>query len=230
MVYEFDAGADVYRDRAAAGRILAGHLVHYAHRPDVVVLALPRGGVPVAFEVAHALEAPLDVFLVRKLGVPGHEELAMGAIATGGVCLLNREVVRMLEIPDSAIERVAAAEQMELQRRARLYHGDRPPLDVRGRTVILVDDGLATGSTMRTAVAALRKQGPARIVVAVPVAAASTCEELSEEVDEILCARMPEPFRAVGLWYEDFSQTTDEEVRDLLAQADQDHEKSVSLS
>jgi len=183
------------------------------------VLALPRGGVPVAFVVAQALHAPLDVFLVRKLGVPGQEELAMGAIATGGVRVLNAEVVRYLGIPEEVIDTVAAREMQEITRRERLYRADRPAPDVRGRTVILVDDGLATGSTMRAAVATLRQQQPARLVVAVPTAAPETCEELSAEVDEIVCAVTPEPFYAVGLWYKDFAQTTDEEVRDLLARA-----------
>lgn len=208
-----------FRDRREAGRVLAAQLARYANRPDVLVLALPRGGVPVAYEVARALGAPLDVFLVRKLGVPGHEELAMGAVATGGVRVLNEPVVRALDIPDRLIDAVAAREQEELARRERLYRGDRPPPDVRGRTVILVDDGLATGATMQAAVKALRQQGPARIVVAVPTASPETCEALREEVDEVVCATMPEPFYAVGLWYEDFSQTTDEEVRELLASA-----------
>jgi putative phosphoribosyl transferase len=208
-----------FRDRTEAGRVLAGELAAYADRPDVLVLALPRGGVPVAFEVARALHAPLDVFLVRKLGVPGREELAMGAIASGGVRVLNDEVVGALRIPDRVIDGVAAMELDELQRRERAYRGDRAPPDVRGRTVILVDDGLATGSSMRAAVAALRRLGPARIVVAVPVGAAETCAELQAEADEAVCAHTPRPFFAVGQWYEDFSQTTDEEVRDLLAQA-----------
>jgi putative phosphoribosyl transferase len=208
-----------YQDRSAAGRRLAERLMAYAHRSDAVVLALPRGGVPVAFEIAVALNAPLDVFLVRKLGVPGHEELAMGAIAAGGVRVLNTEVVRLLHISDAIIEAVAAQEQQELERRARHYRAGRPALDVRGCTVILVDDGLATGATMRAAVAALRQQQPARIIIAVPVAASVTCDELRAEVDEIVCAATPEPFYAVGLWYEDFSQTTDAEVRDLLAWA-----------
>jgi predicted phosphoribosyltransferase len=212
-----------YRDRFEAGRALAEHLHRYANRPDVLVLALPRGGVPVGFEVARALNAPLDVFLVRKLGVPGHEELAMGAIATGGVRVLNDEVVQVLRIPEEVIDEVAAEEQRELERREREYRGDRPPPDVRGRVVILVDDGLATGSTMRAAVAALRQQGPARIVVAVPVGAAETCAELHEEADEAVCAQAPEPFYAVGLWYEDFTQTTDEEVHDLLQRTPEDH-------
>ncbi len=212
----------LFRDRTDAGRILAEQLSRYADRANVVVLALPRGGVPVAYEVARALHAPLDVFLVRKLGMPGMEELAMGAIASGGVRVLNDDVVQTLQIPEEVIETAAAAEERELERRERAYRGDRPPRDVRGRTVILVDDGLATGSTMRAAVAALRKQQPAAIVVAVPVAARSTCEELAAEVDDIVCARTPEPFRAVGLWYDDFSQTTDEEVRELLRQAAED--------
>jgi putative phosphoribosyl transferase len=211
-----------YRDRTEAGRFLAEKLAHYAHKPDLIVLALPRGGVPVAFEVARALGAPLDVFLVRKLGVPGHQELAMGAIASGGVRLLNRDVVDHLKISNEVIEEVTAIEWDELLRREQAYHGDRPALDVRGRTIILVDDGLATGSTMRTAVAALSRQDPRRIVVAVPIASPATCEEFQSEVDEVICARTPEPFYAVGLWYEDFSQTTDDEVRDLLAQADQE--------
>jgi predicted phosphoribosyltransferase len=175
--------------------------------------------VPVAFEVARALRAPLDVFLVRKLGVPGHEELAMGALASGGVRVLNADVVGALGIPEGVVEAVAAREGQELERRERAYRGERPGPDVRGRTVILIDDGLATGSTMRAAVAALRQQGPARIVVAVPVGAADTCAELRAEADEAICAWAPEPFHAVGLWYQDFSQTTDEEVRDLLARA-----------
>ena len=212
----------LYRDRLEAGQILATKLTAYADRKDVVVLALPRGGVPVAFEVAKALQAPLDVFVVRKLGVPGHEELAMGAIATGGVCVVNEHVVQMLAIPDVVIEEVAEREQKELDRRERLYRDDLPPSDVRDRTVILVDDGLATGSTMRAAIAALRKQHPARIVVAVPVAAPVVCDEFRAEVDEIVCASTPEPFFGVGYWYEDFSQTSDEEVHDLLALSEQE--------
>src|SRR5947209_1472510 len=209
----------IYRDRTDAGRRLAAELTDYADRSDVLVLALPRGGVPVAFEVARALHAPLDVFLVRKLGVPGHEELAMGAIATGGVRVLNEDVMRYISIPDAAIDAVAAKEQRELARREQLYRGDRPAPDVKGKTVILVDDGLATGSTMRAAAAALRQQQPARIVVAVPVSAPETCEQFKTEVDEVICAVTPQPFRGVGLWYRDFSQTTDEEVRELLEQA-----------
>jgi predicted phosphoribosyltransferase len=208
-----------FRDRAEAGRLLAARLRPYADRPDVLVLALPRGGVPVAWEVARALHAPLDVFLVRKLGVPGHEELAMGALATGGVRVLNEEVVNVLRIPEEEIDAVAADEQRELERREQAYRDGRPPPDVRGRVVILIDDGLATGSTMRAAVAALRQQRPARIVVAVPVGAAETCAELQREADEVVCARTPEPFYAVGLWYDDFRQTTDAEVADLLRRA-----------
>jgi len=178
--------------------------------------------VPVAYEVARALRAPLDVFLVRKLGVPGHEELALGALATGGVRVLNEDVVRGLRIPDEEIDAITAREQQVLERREQSYRGDRPAPPVRGRTVLLIDDGLATGSTMRAAVAALRRQGPARIVVAVPVGAPETCAEFQNEADEAVCARTPEPFHAVGLWYGDFSQTTDEEVHDLLDQAAED--------
>jgi predicted phosphoribosyltransferase len=208
-----------FRNRREAGQLLAAKLAAYANRPDVLVLALPRGGVPVAYEVVRALGAPLDVFLVRKLGVPGYEELAMGAIATGGVYVLNDQVVGSLRIPDYVIGAVAAREQQELTRREHLYRGDRPPPDVRGRTVILIDDGLATGATMHAAIKALRQQQPARIVVAVPIASAEACDELRAEVDDVICAVTPEPFNAVGFWYEDFSQTTDEEVRDLLARS-----------
>src|SRR5213078_4800375 len=212
----------LFQDRTDAGRQLAARLTAYADRPDVFVLALPRGGVPVAYEVAKALHAPLDVFLVRKLGVPGHEELAMGAISTGGVRVLNDNVVGYLDIPDYVIDEVADIELRELERRERAYRGDRPEPEVRGKTVILVDDGLATGSTMRAAAAALRQQNPARIVVAVPVSAPQTCDEYRMGVDEIICAKTPEPFLGVGRWYEDFSQTTDEEVRELLAKAQAD--------
>jgi predicted phosphoribosyltransferase len=205
-----------FRDRAEAGRLLASKLTEYANRPDVLLLALPRGGVPVGYEVAKVLNVPLDVFLVRKLGVPGHEELAMGAIASGGVIVLNDDVVHALRIPQSLIDRVAQREQQELERREKAYRGDRPQPDVQGKTVILVDDGLATGSTMRAAIRALRQRGPAKIVVAVPAASPDTCAEFRGEVDEIVCALTPEPFYAVGLWYEDFSQTSDQEVSDLL--------------
>ena len=208
----------LFKDRRQAGKALAEKLTRYAGKPDVLALALPRGGVPVAFEVARALHAPLDVFLVRKLGLPGHEELAMGAIASGGVRVLN-DIVETMHIPEEVVEAVTAKELKELKRRERMYRDDRPAPDVGGRTVILVDDGLATGSTMRAAVAALRQKRPAHIVVAVPVGAAETCAEFQDEADEVVCACTPEPFYAVGLWYEDFSQTTDGEVHDLLEQA-----------
>jgi predicted phosphoribosyltransferase len=214
-----DMKTPLFRDRREAGRLLAAKLAGYANRQDVLVLALPRGGVPVAYEVARALNAPLDVFLVRKLGVPGHEELAMGAVATGGVRVLNEDVVRSLGIPEYVIEEIAKQEQRELAWRERLYRDDRLPPNIRGRIVILVDDGLATGATMRAAIEALRQQQPARIVVAVPTASPQSCEELKAEVDDVICAITPEPFYAVGLWYQDFSQTTDEEVRDLLARS-----------
>lgn len=208
-----------FRDRDDAGRELGSALAEtLGKRDDVIVLGLPRGGVPVAAHVAEALEAPLDVFIVRKLGVPGHQELAMGAIASGGVRVLNRDVLQYMPIPQQTIDNVAEREQRELERREREYRGSRPPLDVGGKTVVIVDDGLATGSTMRAAVRALRKMNPRAIVVAVPVAAASTCEEFRRdpEVNEVVCLRTPEPFQAVGLWYDDFSQTSDEEVHELL--------------
>lgn len=217
-----------YRDRADAGRRLAAALGEYAGRGDVLVLALPRGGVPVAFEVARALDAPLDLFLVRKLGVPGHEELAMGAIAMGGVRVLNSHVVDTLRIPDAAIAAAAAQEEVELRRRDAAYRGDRLPPDVRGRTVVVVDDGLATGATMRAAVAALRAQEPAELVVAVPVAARETVDALAADVDRVVCPLLPEPFQAVGLWYDDFTQTEDDEVRDLLARAEAAHPAPTS--
>ena len=208
-----------FANRAEAGRLLAQQLAKYADRPDVLVLALPRGGVPIGYEVARALNAPLDVFIVRKLGIPGYEELAMGAIASGGVRVLNDQLVRAIGIPEYVIDAVAQWEQKELERRERLYRGDRPPPDVRGRTVVLVDDGLATGATMLAAVRALKQQQPGRIVVAVPTASPDTCELLKNEADEVICAITPEPFHAVGLWYDDFSQTSDEEVRELLARS-----------
>jgi putative phosphoribosyl transferase len=206
-------------DRRQAGKKLAEQLASYANRSDVLVLALPRGGVPVAYEVARALNSPLDVFLVRKLGVPGDEELALGAIASGGVRVLNEEVTSRIHISDSAIDDVASREQQELERRERLYRGNQAAPDVEGRTVILIDDGLATGSTMRAAATALRNVRPAKIIVAVPVAAAETCADLRSEVDEVICGATPEPFMAVGAWYSDFEQTTDEEVRELLHRA-----------
>lgn len=208
-----------YRDRQEAGQVLASRLDAYADRPDVVVLALPRGGVPVAYEVATRLQAPLDIFLVRKLGVPGHPELAMGAIAENGARVMNEEIVHYLAIPASAIDRVAEAEQQEMARRERTYRGDRPAPAIAGRTVILVDDGLATGATMKAAVQGLRQLQPAQIVVAVPVGASETCEELSHLADQVLCATTPDPFQAVGLWYEQFNQTTDDEVIELLEAA-----------
>ena len=209
-----------FRDRSEAGRFLADKLSEYTDRRDVIVLGLPRGGIPVAYEVAQKLHAPLDVFTVRKLGVPGHEELAMGAIASGGVRVLNHDVLSYIRIPDEEIDRVAANELRELERRERLYRGARPPLEVRDLIVIVVDDGLATGSTMRAAVKALRQKGPKQIVVAAPVGARETCDSFKDEVDVVcVCALRPEPFQAVGLWYADFEQTTDDEVRSLLTRA-----------
>lgn len=204
-----------YENRREAGVDLAARLVRY-EGSDTVVLALPRGGVPVGYEVARALKAPLDVFLVRKLGVPGHRELAMGAIASGGVRVLNDEVVEWYGITPAAIEQVAREEQIELERREHAYRNGRPPLPLEGRTVILVDDGLATGSTMRAAVQAIRTQRPGRIVVAVPVGAPDTCRQFADLADEVVCARTPEPFSAVGLWYRDFTPTNDAQVRELL--------------
>ncbi len=208
-----------FRDRVHAGQYLAERLPRYARAADAVVLGLPRGGVVVAAEVARNLRLPLDVFLVRKLGVPGYEELAMGAIASGGVRVMNDEVLRQINITASAIEAVAEKEERELLRREEAYRGNRPRRDMKGLTVILIDDGLATGATMRAAVMALRRQEPGRIVVAVPTAAQDTCDEFRAEVAEVICGITPTPFRAVGLWYEDFPQTTDEEVQQLLKTA-----------
>jgi putative phosphoribosyl transferase len=205
-----------FLDRRDAGLQLARRLTAYADRPDVLVLALPRGGVPVAYEVARALRAPLDVVLVRKLGVPGHEELAMGAVASGGVRVLDPGVMRVARVTPQELDAVTQAEERELARRAAEYRGDRPFPDISGRTVILVDDGLATGATMRAAVAALRRGHPARLVVAAPVAPPQTCDEFRAIADDVVCAVTPDPFYAVGLWYEDFGQTTDDEVRELL--------------
>ncbi|MFN8474113.1 MAG: phosphoribosyltransferase family protein [Anaerolineae bacterium] len=210
-----------FQDRAEAGRFLAGKLAAYAYRPGVIVLGLPRGGVPVAAEVARALHAPLDVFLVRKLGVPGREELAMGAIASGGVRVINTSVIDALNIPAGAIDAKAKEEEVELARREKLYRDDRPPLDLTARTAILVDDGLATGATMRAAIAAARLSRPASVVVAVPVAAPPIAAEIRALADDFACVVTPEGFRAVGLWYQDFTATTDEEVRRLLAQANE---------
>lgn len=207
-----------FPNRLAAGRLLGAAVAErYKGRPNLLVLGLPRGGVPVAYGVAAALGAPLDVFIVRKLGVPGHEELAMGAIASGGVRVLNRDVLEYVPVSDKAMEAVTVREQRELERRERAFRGDKPPLDVRGKVVIVVDDGLATGSTMRAAVQALRQMEPEAIVVAVPVAAPSTCRDFQREADDVLCLSTPEPFEAVGLWYEDFEQTTDAEVHELLS-------------
>ena len=207
-----------FKDRIDAGEHLAERLGTYRARNDVVVLALPRGGVPIASEVARVLGVPFDVIVVRKLGVPGHEELAMGAIAAGGVRLVNHDVVDALRIPDSVLDSVAMQEAVELNRREQLYRGGRAPLGLTGKIVIVVDDGLATGSTMRAAVLAARQQKPARVIVAVPVGAPSTCAELAREADEVVCLRTPDPFVAVGLWYRDFTPTSDNEVRSLLDQ------------
>jgi putative phosphoribosyl transferase len=210
-----------FHDRRAAGRVLARRLAAYIDRADVLVLALPRGGVPVAFEVARALHAPLDILVVRKLGLPGQEELAMGAIAPGGVRVLNDEVVDALDMPPQIIDRVTAAEQAELERRERVYRAGRPAPVLRDRIVIIVDDGLATGTTMRAAIAAVRAQQPAKLVVAVPVAAAESLAALRPLVDELIWVIAPEPFYALGLWYDDFTQTTDADVCGLLEQAEQ---------
>jgi predicted phosphoribosyltransferase len=208
-----------FQDRREGGRLLARKLSVFKNRSGVLVLALPRGGVPVGFEVALALQAPLEVFVVRKLGVPGHEELAFGAIATGNIRVLNQDVVDLFRLSQAQIEAVVAREEAELKRRERTYRGDHPAPDPAGRTVILVDDGLATGATMLAAARALRQQKPKTIVIAVPVASPEACNEFRPEVDEIVCAVTPQPFHAVGVWYQDFTQTTDEEVHQLLAQA-----------
>ncbi|MFQ4140615.1 phosphoribosyltransferase [Chlorogloeopsis sp. ULAP02] len=209
----------LHKDRTAAGQFLAKELAAYANRSDLLVLALPRGGVPVAFEVAKALNAALDIFVVRKLGVPDQPELAMGAIASGGVRVLNQDIVRSLRLTETEISREEAKQRQELERREHLYRGNRPLPVVRGRTVIVVDDGLATGATMRAAIMALGTQQPARLVIAVPVAAPQTCQEFESEVDEVVCTVTPTPFYSVGLWYENFPQTSDEEVRSLLVKA-----------
>jgi len=211
-----------FANRIEAGRLLAEKLVKYAGRDDVIVLGLPRGGVPVAFEVAHRLGAPLDVFIVRKLGVPGFEELAAGAIASGGVRVLNEDVMRSIPHADEAMDAVTIRETAELERREQIYREGRPPPELRDRIVILVDDGLATGATMRAAVKALRERGTAKIVVAVPVGPPDTCHEFEERADEAICLSTPAFFQAVGQYYEDFSQTSDEDVRELLSQAAQE--------
>ena len=208
-----------YRDRREAGVVLAQKLEHYKNRDDVIVLGLPRGGVPVAYEVARALAAPLDVFVVRKIGVPGHRELAMGAIASGGVRVLNRDVIAWYRIPQHIVDEVAREEQIELERREREYRPVSEATSLRARIVVLVDDGLATGSTMKAAVQAVRAHEPSRVVVAVPVGSTQACREFASLADDIVCARTPEPFSAVGQWYHEFSQTTDEEVRTLLLTA-----------
>jgi predicted phosphoribosyltransferase len=222
MAYQFatvSSGSNrAFADRREAGKELAARLDAYRGRHDVVVLALPRGGVPVAFEVAEALGAALDIFVVRKLGMPGQPEFAIGAIASGGIVVLNDEAIRWHRIPKHQIDAVAREELVELQRREQAYRQGRPLIDLRRRIVILVDDGLATGSSMRAAVQAVRTFEPARVIVAVPVGASSTCDAFAAITDETVCARTPEPFSAVGLWYHDFSQTTDEEVRGLLHQ------------
>jgi putative phosphoribosyl transferase len=211
---------NIFKDRKDAGQFLARRLTKYRNRDDVVVLALPRGGVPVAYEVARALNAPLDIFLVRKLGVPGFEEYAMGAIASGGIRVLNEALVSQLEIPVKLVDEATAREFTELERQERLYRGARKPLDVTGQTVIIVDDGMATGSTMRAAVRALRKKGPKKIVIAVPVGEREVCNSFKQEVDTVvICAMMPEPFNAVGVFYLNFAQITDAEVQALLRQA-----------
>lgn len=206
----------LFQDGTEAGRILADRLAAYANYPDAMVIALPRGGVPVAFEVAEALNLPLDIFVVRKLGLPGHEEFAIGAIASGGARVLNQDLIRQLSLNDEIIEHIVAREQRELERREQTYRGQRPVLDVRDRIIIIVDDGLATGSSMRAAIAALRQKRPAKLIVAVPVGARMTCSELEALADGAICLETPENFSAVGLWYKDFSQITDEEVIDLL--------------
>jgi putative phosphoribosyl transferase len=211
----------IFQNRREAGRVLGELVQSSVDGVNTLVLGLPRGGVPVAYEVARALHAELDVFLVRKLGMPGEEELALGAIASGGVRVLNRDLIRYLRVPDSVIEEVAAREQAELERREHTFRDDRPPIAAEGRTVVLVDDGLATGASMLAATRALRPLGPKSIVVAVPVAASGTCEEFRAEVDQVVCAATPHPFGAVGTWYEDFAQTTDEDVRRLLEEASQ---------
>lgn len=217
----------LFKDRRVAGQLLAQELAAYTNRPDVLVFALPRGGVPVAYEIAQGLNVPLDVIVVRKLGVPNQEELAMGAIASGGVRILNEQILSQLDISDDRVARIALNEERELERRERLYRGDQPLPDLQGYTVIVVDDGLATGATMWAAIVALRKLQPARIIIAVPVAAPQTCQDLQNQVDDIVCIAKPSPFYSVGLWYEDFPQTTDDEVCDLLTKAANSHQALI---
>lgn len=217
-----------FEDRFDAGRILAERLSRYANRGDVVILGLPRGGVPVAVEVADALNAPFDIFLVRKLGVPGYEELALGAIASGGVCVFNTDVIQHLQLSPGIVKAVVAQEARELERRELLYRGHRRPLPLAGQHLILVDDGLATGASMRAAIQALRQRKPASIIVAVPVASRDICAKLEAEADEVVCARTPEPLQAVGLWYQRFQQLSDEEVSTLLNRAASERQPSQS--
>lgn len=214
-----------FQDRSEAGKFLARMLQYYTGDPNVVVLALPRGGVPVAFEIARVLDAPLDIFIVRKLGAPGYEELAMGAIATGGVRVFNEDVIRQLGVSQGSIEASIRAEEDEIERRENAYRGDRPPAELQNRHILLVDDGLATGASMRAAIGALRQRQPAAITIAVPVGSPEVCEQFRSEVDEVICGHTPESFRAVGAWYRDFTQTTDDEVRDLIDRAA--HERLV---
>jgi putative phosphoribosyl transferase len=209
----------LFKNRREAGKLLAEKLIHYKNKSDILVLALPRGGVPVAFEVAKSLNAEMDIFIVRKLGIPGHEELAMGAIATGGIRILNEDVVRVINIPLSAIELVTHQELLEIKRREEQYRGNTPEPMVSAKTVIIIDDGLATGSSMKAAISALKRQGPASITVAVPVAEAGVCNNFKQIVDDVICVKTPVNFRAVGMWYEDFTQTSDQEVIDLLKEA-----------
>jgi predicted phosphoribosyltransferase len=218
----------LYQDRTEAGQRLAASLVAYANCQNALVLALPRGGVPVAYEVARALHVPLDVFLVRKLGVPGQEELALGALASGGIRVLNKDIVQRTGIPARDIDAITAREQLELARREQLYRGCRPFPTVEHRTIILVDDGLATGATMRAAVRAIRQREPSYLIVAVPVAALSACIELGDEADETICLRTPDPFYGVGAWYRNFDQTSDQTVHDLLADAEREITTSAS--
>lgn len=219
-----------FKDRAEAGLLLAERLAAYGGRRDVIVLALPRGGVPVGFAIARALRAPLDVLLVRKLGVPGHEEYAMGSVAAGGVCILRADVIKQLNIPQSMIESLIARKQEELAWRAEKYRSHRPPADLKDRIVIVVDDGLATGATMAAALQIVRAASPARIIVAVPVAAQDSLRQIQEQVDDVVCLLIPDFFHAVGLWYENFSQTSDDEVIQLLNEASRLHALNVPTS